>query len=65
MIPTDIRKLYDYERDEAEIVASILDTCPPLWDGYKRTPGIDCLIAVIRCIYSHTILSPCVSASLS
>ncbi|KIL95584.1 hypothetical protein FAVG1_00321 [Fusarium avenaceum] len=64
MTSSDIRKRYDYERDDAEIVASILDTCPPLWDGYKRTPGIDCLITVIRRIYSHTMLGPGVSASL-
>ncbi|KAM0218056.1 hypothetical protein ACHAQD_006992 [Fusarium lateritium] len=61
---TDIRSCYAHERDDAEIAASILDTRPPYWLGYKKSSGMDCLIMVLRRIYSHTMLGPDVSASL-
>ncbi|KAF5604559.1 uncharacterized protein FSUBG_6862 [Fusarium subglutinans] len=61
---SDIRQCYDYEFDDRRIAASILDTRPPLWHGSKNTSGMDCLIVVLRRIYSFAMLAHGVSEDL-
>ncbi|KAM0545564.1 hypothetical protein ACHAPJ_011264 [Fusarium lateritium] len=58
MASSDIRENYDPEGADGEIVAAILDTRPPLWSGRNQSSGLDCLIVVLRRIYSHTMLDP-------
>ncbi|KAF4969295.1 hypothetical protein FSARC_3450 [Fusarium sarcochroum] len=60
----DIRECYDFEDADAEIVAAILDTNLPNYEGGSQCSGLDCLTVVVRRIYSHTMLGPGVSEAL-
>ncbi|EKJ75742.1 hypothetical protein FPSE_03922 [Fusarium pseudograminearum CS3096] len=52
MESSDIRDRYDFDGKDMHIATARLDTYPPLWKGSKTSSGIDCLIVVIRRIYS-------------
>lgn len=64
MESTDVRKRYNLASEEARIAASVLDTRPPFWHENKLTSGMDCLLVVLRRIYSHNMLSESVLKSL-
>ncbi|KAG5797263.1 hypothetical protein H9Q69_003732 [Fusarium xylarioides] len=57
MESSDVRKRYNLASEEPRIVASVLDTGPPFWNQNKLTSGMDCLLVVLRRIYSHNMLS--------
>ncbi|KAG5821594.1 hypothetical protein H9Q74_000020 [Fusarium xylarioides] len=57
MESTDIRKRHNLASEEARIVVSVVDTRPPFWNQNKLTSGMDCLLVVLRRIYSHNMLS--------
>ncbi|RKL48327.1 hypothetical protein BFJ70_g2685 [Fusarium oxysporum] len=52
----DIRDLYDINGPHADIVAAILEGRPPKFRSDDAQPGFDCLIVVLRRIYSHVML---------
>ncbi|KLO81570.1 uncharacterized protein FFB20_14874 [Fusarium fujikuroi] len=52
----DIRKLYDINGPHLEILAAILEGRHPRFPEDEARPGFDCLIVVLRRIYSHVML---------
>jgi hypothetical protein len=52
----DIRDLYDPNGPHVDILASILEGRPPRFPTGEAKPGFDCLIVVLRRIYSHVML---------
>ncbi|KAM0350345.1 hypothetical protein ACHAP4_009912 [Fusarium culmorum] len=58
MTSTDIRDNYDFSGKERQNAASCLDVYPPLWLRSWSSSGLDCLIVVLRRIYSYNLLEP-------
>ncbi|KAF5232500.1 hypothetical protein FANTH_12961 [Fusarium anthophilum] len=54
----DIRDHYDIRGPQADIVAAILEGRPPQFSNRDARPGFDCLIVVLRRIFSHIMLGP-------
>ncbi|KAL5598130.1 hypothetical protein FOBRF1_011923 [Fusarium oxysporum] len=54
----DIRNHYDIRGPKADIVAAILEGRPPQFSNRYARPGFDCLIVVLRRIFSHIMLGP-------
>ncbi|KLO87965.1 uncharacterized protein LW93_5131 [Fusarium fujikuroi] len=54
----DIRTHYDIRGPQADIVAAILEGRPPQFSNRDARPGFDCLIVVLRRIFSHIMLGP-------
>ncbi|KAJ4135190.1 hypothetical protein NW768_004811 [Fusarium equiseti] len=57
MESSDIRQVYDFERD-VKAAATRLANYPPLWEGVQWSTGIDCLIVVLRHVYCNGFMSP-------
>ncbi|KAF5543370.1 hypothetical protein FNAPI_9692 [Fusarium napiforme] len=57
----DIRTHYNIQGRDADIVASILETRHQSVKKKAMSPGLDCLVVVLRRIYSHVMLSRGVS----
>ncbi|RKL46858.1 hypothetical protein BFJ72_g2598 [Fusarium proliferatum] len=64
MESTDVRQRYNLASEETRIAASVLDMRPPFWNQNKLTSGMDCLLVVLRRIYSHNMLSERVLKSI-
>ncbi|KAF5600426.1 hypothetical protein FPANT_2441 [Fusarium pseudoanthophilum] len=54
----DIRNRYNIRGPQADIVAAILEGRPPQFSSRDARPGFDCLIVVLRRIFSHIMLGP-------
>lgn len=52
MESSDIRESYDFDGKEKRIAQTLLDNCPPLWKGAQSSSELDCLIVLLRRIYS-------------
>ncbi|KAM0414549.1 hypothetical protein ACHAPT_013608 [Fusarium lateritium] len=58
MDSNDIRKRFHISNPDDEGAADILETRPPSCSTTGEHSGIDCLITVLRRVYSHSMLGP-------
>ncbi|XEV05154.1 hypothetical protein FSHL1_010441 [Fusarium sambucinum] len=65
MTSSDIREVYDFEDKDLYTAAACLDTFPPVWSHQRNHSGLDCLIVVLRRIYSSHMLDSNVMKTLS